>query len=187
MRYLYRLESPWADWASFFCHPLCYTGARPIDGLDEIEGLEARPGGVWCGLWMLGDWADARRFHSLEPLDPDGKGPENSLNRLLGIDHRHPMMRFATRIDADAFHGEALRPDELLTGVYPSACFHPRWLKLLGRNLSSPGELMRDVTIDDRHVEVQFDGHWLRKSPDLGLWLLNKARERGDLTSFIPQ
>jgi hypothetical protein len=174
-KYVYRLESPWSDWGQYFDARLQYTCVRTIDRVDEHGwDLTPVPGEDVCGLWCLSSFTDAVRFQDSEPLcwDEDSRSArlKAAVSKLAGRSGLSPI-RFCVRIDRGAFGNGRLWPDLPLLSSYSSSCFHARVFDTQGstwRIDEISSRRVPHVSVDDRHVEVYFDGRWYRKSREVG-------------------
>lgn len=191
MKHFYRLESFWSDWWGYFGQPLLYTGVRPT---DEVEAHVGRPplaaGQAYCGLWLLGDWADAVRFWQNEPFSDGLQSREQAALDLLrgrGSLTARPFRVF-TRVASSAFVGDPLWPDRPLVHLYPSSRFHLRAFDSQGKqwHTSEVSSLrVLSALIDDRHVDVLCKGRWRRKGEDLGLYLRTDVLAKGSVSGFL--
>lgn len=176
-RYVYRGETFWNRWENFFEAPFAARWFRDYDlGVaPELSFLRLPQGHSYCGYWVWGAQSDAARFCLKEPWAPEQERWNNSFNVLRRQDAGAHLLcqRILIRIDIDFLNGLEVMPDRLLASkyangyesakVYYSSCLDYRddgW-----RAHTS------NVTLPDHSIELYYNGWWLPKSVDLGVWL----------------
>lgn len=195
--YVYRLELPWQNMCGYFGKRLCYRKFTKLDlkrcyEFDFSIGVNQEI----CGLWFFKELEDAITFQNDQEFFDERaicvrknitESPEKQ--KLI----RHTFVRFCSRIQASAFNGEKLYPDNLLEN-YKSSYFHPRVFDKgdvdVGRRSSQAGSqncdsaeadpnLVHHVNVADELVQIYFEGAWYPKSATLGRHMETILRSDG--------